>query len=246
MFQGIYAAASGMFCDMQKMEVISGNLANSQTPGYKKNVVVTNNFSQHLKNNFQTKTKNSTKVSSSTHTDFSPGIFIRTDGDLDLCLKSPGFFVLKTPWGQAYTRNGALRLDEEGYLVDHTGKHYLLGQKGLINLAGSQNISISEDGTIFNDGAKIDQLLLVNFKHPEKLIRRSASLFAAPQDLKPKPEHNPIVSQYHLENSNSNAGAAISEMTKMLAVFRHYEACQKVINTEDELIAKTLNELAKV
>lgn len=241
MSQGIYIALSGAKLQERRLEILSNNLANAATTGYKTDNVTAASFEFMLNemmtddgnvyNGTYTKTRQVT-------TDFSPGHIKNTGAPLNLALDGPGFFVIETPYGDRYTRQGDFALNSDGELVTADG-FKIKGSK--ISGLNSGNISIDEEANVYLDGLKKGSIDIVEFSDTGILKKEGHSLFAKTRDenLEKKPE-NTTVKQGFLEMSNVNV---VTEMVDMIEVDRLYEAFQKMIRTIDESSSKAINEL---
>jgi len=242
MSQGIYIALSGAKLQQRRLELLSNNLANASTTGYKTDNISATSFEFALDeymtddgnvyNGTYTKTRQVT-------TDYSPGHLKHTDSPLNLALDGPGFFVVETPFGDRYTRQGNFALNNDGELVTSDG-YKLKGSKmsGLEN----GNISIDLEGNVYANGAKKGSIDIVEFENTSNLKKEGHNLLAKTRDdnIEQKPE-NTTVKQGFLEMSNVNV---VTEMVDMIEVNRLYEAYQKMIRTIDECSSKAIRELA--
>jgi len=162
--------------------------------------------------------------------DFSQGSFIETGRSLDFALCGKGFFVIETPNGPLYTRNGIFRLNQNGQIADSAGR-IVAGQAGPISIPpdiGLSQISISTDGNISADGTLIGKFKLVDFKDKEgELIAAGLNCFRAPKTIEPQQPENLIVKQGFQENSNVQL---VEELVDMIMVTRLYEANMKFMS----------------
>jgi flagellar basal-body rod protein FlgG len=158
----------------------------------------------------------------------------------DLALAGDGFFVVETPEGLRYTRNGAFTLDADRYLVDDRG-HRVLGTQGPLQIAAGE-IQIDVSGRIMSDGVLQGQLLLQSFADNSSLQKVGDNLFSAAAGLTQQPFAGQV-RQGFLENSNVQA---LAEMVRMLAAQRAYETSQRVLLAQDELLGKAVNEVGVV
>ena len=137
------SAVIGSFRQERRYDLISNNLSNAQTPGFKKDVLIFHQvFSEALHPSLAILSMDSV-ISQTIH---QQGEIQRTGNPLDLAIEGTGFFKVQTPEGVRYTRNGNLRLTKEGVLVESNG-FPVLSRNGEINLRGSQ-IAVEVDGTI--------------------------------------------------------------------------------------------------
>jgi flagellar basal-body rod protein FlgF len=203
-------------------------------------------------------------------TEFTQGALKETENPFDMALlsegiNSKGFFTVGTENGEVYTRNGSFLLSKEGYLVTKDGS-YVLGENGPIKLK-ENNFIIDSDGVIYQNGRlaaddkrlvsleenewtdveRIDRLKLVDFEQPRYLKKQGSSYWKATEDSGPpvilETDMRPKIKQGFVEGSNVNP---VTEMVEMIEVNRSYEANQKLIQTEDTLLGRLLNEVIKV
>ena len=218
----------------REFELIAHNLANVSTPGFKRRY---NDFSKSLaeqQNSLSTDSSQNTSPSA-TAIDFSQGNFIQTGRELDVALCGKGFFVIETPEGPLYTRNGMFRLNENHLVVDLSGR-IVAGQSGPITIPPSvalSQINITTNGSITGPGVSIGQLKLVDFPDKEhKLTPVGLNCFKAPQNLEPEATENIVVKQGFQEGSNVQM---MEEMVDMIMVSRLYEANMKFISRNGEM-----------
>src|SRR6185369_3521445 len=153
MNSGLYSALSGNIAAMKRMEIISNNLANVNTPGFKKDKML---FESMLAGNVnppavpQGSTADPILQKDSVIIDYSPGSVSQTGNNLDLAIDGDGFFVVSTPEGPAYTRQGNFRLSSDGTLVTADG-YPVMGQGGAIRVQGSR-VDIDGQGVVMVDG----------------------------------------------------------------------------------------------
>lgn len=190
---------------------------------------------------------------------FEQGSLMETGSEFDFALEGDGFFTLETPNGIRYSRNGSFTISGDGYVVDNHG-NYLLSEQGRIRVARNNfkvdkqanimtNADVAFDGFTsmtsndWQSEISLGKLKLVDFKHKRYLVREGNHLYAetkfsgVPQDLE-----NPKVLQGFLEKSTVQP---VDEMVRMIEVQRLYEANQKVIQTQDELIGHAVNRVMR-
>ena len=266
MVKGLYTAYTGMVEEQRRMDVMTNNLANANTTGYKKEGTVNQAFEDQL----AIRIKDSSEVLNrkrlgivnlgdkvgETYRDFAQGAFDVTDNPLDLALDGQGFFAIEftNKQGQTsvkYTRVVSFTMDREGYLRTKDGD-YLLNANGARNGAGgqanrvridpNQDVTINADGTIYQNNAQVGQIGLVDFQDYNYLHKYGENLF----DLVnggTAIASDARIEQGCLEMSNVNV---VTEMVEMITITRAYEANQKIIQTVDGTIDKAVNEVGKV
>jgi flagellar basal-body rod protein FlgG len=199
------------------------------------------------------------------YTVFEQGAMQETGNDFDLALDGEGFFSVMTPQGERYTRNGSFVLGKEGLLLTKQG-YPVLGENGPIRLK-KNNFVVDKQGRIFQNAAlagnpdrlvsmqeneweavdQVDTLRIVDFKRVRYLEKQGASLWRTSDESGeaasiPEPER-PAVHQGFLEAANVNP---VTSMVEMIEVNRAYEANQRLIRTEDNLLGRLINETTKV
>lgn len=247
MIRGIYIAASGMIAESLRNDTIANNLANANTAGYKQDIAVTKDFNtmliQRVRDGEEQPvigTLGTGVITDQTVTQYEAGKMQHTGNELDLALDGKGFFVVKTPQGLRYTRNGTFTRNAQGELVNSAG-YPAMGQSGVIKLQDG-SLSISEDGMIQIDDSQVDRLLLVDFADYKNLVKQGDSLFYVPETA-----GNTVVTgrvrQGFIEQSNVNV---VTEMVNLIAGYRAYEVNAKAIQAHDQLLDKAVNEVGRV
>lgn len=189
-----------------------------------------------------------------------------TGNMFDMALEGEGFFSIQAESGEVYTRNGAFLLNPEGFLVNKSGD-FVLGENGPIQLK-KNNFIVDEDGIIYQNATysgdeerlvsmqenewenieRVDRLKLVNFdpRRLRYLEKKGNSYYQANTDSGEariiEQELRPQVRTGFLEGSNVNP---VTEMVDMIEANRTYEANQRLIQSEDALLGKLINEAVK-
>ncbi|MEM4379665.1 MAG: flagellar hook basal-body protein, partial [Thermoplasmatales archaeon] len=195
MYKGIYIALSGAVLKQKQMEVITQNLANVGTTGYKKSNI---SFEDYLME--EDKLDKHQDVRFMSHVsdykfDLSSGNLVYTGNPLDIALDGDGFIALE---GNLYTRRGDLRKDEDGFLTNYSGIK-VLGKNGPIKLPKGTELHINESGAIYVDGVEVDSIQIADFPQKENLLRSGKETFFTPDNpIKAKA----IVKEGYLETSN--------------------------------------------
>ncbi len=257
MNRGLYTAALGMTTQMNKMDVVSNNIANVNTTGYKRDDVVTRSFDEEMMlrlydktdeyyTNRRVGTMNMGVTVDNVYTNFTSGSLQSTNNPLDFALSGDGFFVIETYDNQGnaqerYTRDGRFTISEDYKLVTVDG-YYVLDENGdKIDLGASTTINVSENGDIYSKDEPLAKMQIVSFEDNEYLRKEGDNLYYALDGANIN-ESKATVSQGFTEGSNVNT---VSEMVEMIVVSRAYEANQKVITTYDEIMSKSASEIAR-
>ena len=253
---GIYMAASGALAYEKKLQIISNNLANANTVGFKMDhgqfeFIDEADLPASLTSNTQGSTTSQAEnfwFQFNSYTDFTSGSLKNTGNDFDLALIGDGFFCIQKPEGVHYTRKGDFTLNADGVLVTRNG-FPVLGDGGEISVnsvTNPQKIKVFEvdvEGNVLVDGQQVGSLRIVKFPEPDKLMKMGDTLFKPAENSQPPQEDEDTrVSQGFVELSNVDV---VKMMTEMIAVLRGYETYQKVIRSADEAYTKSINEVGK-
>lgn len=242
MLKGISAAATGMLPQIKKQEAIANNLANAASAGFKRDRVFVEQLSKAQTTGVPKAADWQIPQRIGLAIDFGSGSMDRTGSPYDLAIAGDGFFVVETPSGEMFTRNGHFTVSPEGVLTTAEG-HPVLAEKGEIRLPAG-TLEVSPSGVVSVEGQTVDTLRIARFADTGTLVRTGPSLFA-PGTIAVPPEEDKTSSirQGFLESSNVNV---IQEMVEMIATFRLFEADQRAIRAQDELLARVVNDLGRV
>jgi flagellar basal-body rod protein FlgG len=173
--------------------------------------------------------------------DYAAGPVAQSGNPLDMAIDGDGFFVVNTPDGPAYTRQGNFRLSADGTLVTTDG-FPVQGQGGSIRISGNR-IEIDSKGVITVDGTQAGTISMVDFPKPYALTKIGSALFV-PKNAESVPEAaKGELRQAHLEGSNVET---ITEMVQMIETSRYFDACQRAILSFNDMTSKAANELGRL
>jgi flagellar basal body rod protein FlgG len=224
---GIAAAASALRYYERRQEIVSNNLANASTDGFKAERV----FARLI---------DEAHPAPDTATDRRGGALRETEGPLDLAMAGDGFFVVSTTRGERLTRGGPFQLSPEGVLTDANGNP-LLGEKGMIRLAPGA-VAIDRAGLLSVDGEAVDRLRVETVPQNASLQHEGGNLFLPDPARRALDLEDRAVRQGFVEESNVNT---VSTMVDMISVQRAYANAAKAITTLDAIRATISNELGK-
>lgn len=239
----IYQAASGALLMQQRLDVLSNNLANVNSVGYKED---------RPKFNMPEIASPSTQAVSAGQlspysppmtffTDFSSGGLQQTRNPLDVAITGDGFFEIQTDNGIQYTRMGSFEVNQDGLLSTSDGWP-VMGQGGTIAVTEG-TLEINADGNIYVDGDLVDQLKVVDFPKPYPLQKVGSTGFTVSNaDVTPRQAEGYLISQGFVESSNVNA---IRTMTEIIETMRVFESYQKVIQAADDTTSKAVNDVGR-
>lgn len=241
MNSGLYAALSGNITAMKRLDVLSNNLANTNTAGFKKDRLA---FESLLPKGGPGQAAGDSPVMAQEKffTDFSSGPIKQTGNTLDVAIEGDGFFVVNTPQGPAYTRQGNFHISSTGRLVTVDNLE-VQGKGGPITIRGGK-VDIDSQGGITVDGTNVGALDLVDFPKPYALQKLGNSLYKPASAMTTQqPTATARVSQGFLEDSNVSV---VMEMAQLIETNRYFETCQKVIQNYDNMASKAANDVGKL
>ncbi len=229
----------------RELDVVANNLANLGTTGFKGESTLFQQFlaGRAREHNFQGADQRVNMViDRATRTDFSQGGFEFTSSTLDLAIDGEGMFVVQTPQGERYTRNGSFTTSATGELIT-TGGHPVLGEGGPIQFDPTDtDINIAKDGTISTRNGERGRVRLVRFENEAQLSKQGENLFSSTaQPLAVEPRTRVV--QGAIEKSNVRP---IVEISRMIEVTRAYTNLSTLMNKTDELRRSAIERLAEV
>lgn len=250
----LWAAKTGLDAQQTEMAVISNNLANVNTTGFKQDRAVFEDLLYQNQTQAGADTSQTTQSPSgmsigtgvqvmATEKDYSQGSLTQTGNPLDVAIQGQGFFQIQMPDGTlAYSRDGTFQSNAQGQLVTSSG--YLV-QPGITIPQGAQSVTIGSDGTVSvtvagqSAATQIGQLQLANFINPAgltpiggNLLEQSAAS-GSPQTGSPGTNGFGTLTQGDLESSNVNV---VEELVNMIQTQRAYEMNSKAISTVDNML----------
>ena len=257
MVRGLYTAWTGMQNEQKRLDVISNNLANSATVGYKKEGVTSQSFDELLTIKVRDNSVNpgSSQIGhmslgvkiGEVYTDYVQGSLRETGNTYDLAIDGKGFFTIEYTdkngeVSNRYTRAGEFTITKEGYIVTTEGQH-LVGEGGWLQVpVDAANIVIETDGIVYADGQAVDRIALADFEDYDYLKKYAETMYRPVEGATPIEATGSVI-QGFTEQSNVNI---VSEMVNMIAITRAYEANQKVIKSMDDLLQIDASSVGKV
>ncbi len=251
MIKGLYSAASAMVMNAARQQVLSHNIANLETPGFKQILTSVEDFMQN-QSVYSTAQNLTGPVDyigqmglgsqlGPEFIDYSQGPLMNTGNLLDFAIQGDGMFQVKTPNGNLYTRDGRFTRDANNTLVTVEG-YQVLNSTGQVIQLPTGDVGLAPDGTITVNGTTVTKLGFGVFTNPElELVHSQGNFFTGPAASTSKTV--PQVVQGYLESSNANPTQL---MTQLVEVSRSYEAAQKMVQNNDELLGKTIASLGRI
>jgi flagellar basal-body rod protein FlgF len=233
----LYIALSRQMVMDRHMEVIANNIANMSTPGFKGEQML---FVEYL-GQMDTGETISYVQDLAVVRDIGEGAFEKTGNSLDVAIHGNGWFVVDTPDGQRYTRNGHFALDQLGQIVTPEGHPVLNTQGTPIRILKEDTVvEIAADGSIATNNGPRGQLNLVTFPDDQALKKASGSLYSS--DVPGERALKAQAVQGMIEGSNVQP---IIEVTNMIWALRSYQSAQQLIEGDDGLLRRAIDTLTQ-
>ena len=252
----LYSAATGMEAQQLNLNTIANNLANVNTPGFKRSKIEFQDLLYQMPRNVGADSGggnivptgveigNGSRVASTSKV-FTQGQLTNTGEKLDIAIQGDGFFEIQRPDGTlAYTRAGTFKLSSEGQVVTTDGLPVL---SGFQTIPGGSEVTISEDGNVTvqsPSGTQTFRLTLTRFANPSGLRSLGGSLYeetaasGTPELGNPGEQGFGRTIQGYVESSNVNI---VEEMVNLIVAQRAYEINSKSIQTSDEMLQNVAN-----
>lgn len=266
MINGYYQATGAMVTQFNKLNVISNNLANVNTMGYKRDGVVIGDFERIFKEKrdilpLENHTKSAAKFLNRTidrvpqisqgYTNFEQGALKNSQNPLDIAINREDlFFLVKTDFGVRLTKNGAFNLDETGNLVTKEGfkvlpSGYFDDEISEIKIPQNTEITIDKNGAVYSNGNLISNLFIAQPVEIRDLHKEGDNLFVLDDltKLRQAPNSSAVLQGY-AQMSNVNA---VTEMTGLIEANRLVEMYQRVMTTHmNDLNQDAIQKLASM
>jgi flagellar basal-body rod protein FlgF len=245
MDSGIYTAFSGMQAKMDALEVLSNNLANLNTTGFKEEKAFFTFLNQSLEGSQGSENLNSVvnqSVRTRTALNVTTGSMTPSGRDLDIAIEGNGFLAVDTPRGIRYTRNGSLHLNAQSVLATSEGFPIRGDNNGAIAIGPGQ-IRINTDGAVSVDGTQVGRIKVVAFEDVSTLQKEGNSLFVSRANQAAERPSDATIRSGYLEQSNVNA---VSSIVQMVDIMRHFESIKKSVDLiMNDINAKSIDRLGR-
>ncbi len=241
-----YIALSRQMGLWKQMDIVSNNMANMNTSGFKQDEAI---FTSYIVETKEAEGFGKLPVFFSQDfgifKDFQEGMFQETGNQLDVAIQGDGFFAIETPQGERYTRKGQFSLDYEGKIVTKEGDVLLSANSEPFFIApGEKEITISETGDVATENGIIGRLKVVAFADNQKLKKIGNTMFENVEGNTMNVGVNDVrIKQRMVEKSNVQP---IVEMSKMIKLQRSYEYVQQMIDEEHERLSNTISTYAQL
>jgi flagellar basal-body rod protein FlgF len=227
MENGIYSGLSRQVALEAQMDIISNNIANMNTPGYREQNMV---FTEYLAKPKGIDDPLSMVLDYGQYQKTEAGPMRQTDNPLDVALQGKGWLGVQTAEGIRYTRAGNFQLNVNGELI--TGRGDLVAGEGGSAITippNAREIKIDEKGAVSTEEGQVGRLMVVEFENDQELEAKGNGLYAT--EAEPLPPDHTRVMQGLIEDSNVSP---VLEMSRMIEVLRNYQATQRMLQNEHD------------
>lgn len=258
MLRGLYTAWTGLVNEQNRMDIMTNNLANASTVGFKKEGSTSQSFDDVLTDKLKDASVGLSNVQrigvrnpgvkiGENYVDFSQGSFRETGNTYDLALSGEGFFAVEFTnkegeTGTMYTRAGQFTLNKDGYLVTQEGDYVLDTQNRRIQLDTLKDADITTDGRISQEGREIARIQVADFED-YNYLERYGETYYRPLEGARLTNGTAAINSGYLEMSNVQI---VSEMVNLISITRAYESNQKIIQTYDDSLEIAVTQLGRL
>ncbi len=251
MVYGLWQSAAGLQAQQYRQAVITNNLANTDTPGFKPDRVAFTDRLNAARNGGPMSASHPTLdpltggiFSLPVYTDFGPGSLDPTQNPLDVAIVGDGFLSVRTPDGVRYTRDGRMIANADGALIHVGSGGAVLDADGtplVLDPNSTEKVQITADGLVKQGRAVVGRLALVDFANKADLEKSGGNLFAANGA-------RPIDSKAEIRQGSGEASAAEATTTlvDMIAATRAYEINASVLSMQDDTLGRLVNEVGRL
>lgn len=251
MLSGLYTAVSAMLDLQTSQTVITNNMANVNTTGFKSEKVINKTFddvmvqnNDNYVNGMPTNQKlgvlNPGVKIDEISTDYGQGTIVQTENETDFALNGRGFFTVRDQQGNiAYTRDGSFNVNQQGYLVTSSGAQVLNSNNQPIYIGGSK-ITVDSSNNIVLSSGVVQKFNIVDFDNYDNLQKAGENLYTG--------EGARATNDYKVQNmaKESSNVDIIQSTADLMANLRAFEANQKVVQTMDSILGKMASEIGTV
>jgi flagellar basal-body rod protein FlgF len=241
-----YIALAQQAALWRQTEVIANNLANISTPGFKADRII---FAEYLQSTGGSESSSADAPLSFVREvgavrDLRDGMMTPTGNAFDLAIQGTGYFAVETPGGPRYTRQGTFHLDGQGRVVTSDGYAVLDAQSQPITMRnGESRFEVSPEGQITTESGTLARIQLVQFDDEQSMRKVGANLYETDAPSQPVDPKKTAVRQGAIEASNVQS---IVEVTSLIEISRRYQMAQNILNAENELQVKAIQQLGRV
>lgn len=257
MVKGFYNLTSGMLTQRRTLDVISTNMSNVATIGYKADTLLSSTFDEALMSRTGNEDKahpeglgdtSMARIPRETVTNFDIGNLRPSNSPLDFAIITDGFFQVQTEGGQVrYTRNGSFNIDNRGYLCTQDGD-LVLGEEGPIQVYypdsetqfNAEQVQVDPAGNVFDsEGNFAGKFAIVTFADTAQLVKQDGFFTGGGEAL----GIQATIQQNYLEASNVEP---VKEMVRMIESERHLQSMAQILKMYDQMLAKATTDIGRI
>lgn len=252
MDRGFYSVAAGILTGQKAVNIMSNNVANVNTAGYKSQATQQTSFGEYLLSRISSLsnvaasnigTGSYMTVNSGQYTDFSQGSLEKTGRNVDMAIQGDGFFLVQSDAnGQVLTRNGQFEINETGNLI-LPGVGNVLNSNGQPVMVNSSDFALSFDGKIMENGVETQALYIANVLNKNDLKEVGTGFFQTQNGFQPAGANTFTTIQGSIEKSNTDM---TDEMSQMISRQNNFQSCAQVLKIYDRINEISANQVGKV
>ncbi|MGV8906010.1 MAG: flagellar hook-basal body protein [Acetobacterium sp.] len=252
MDRGFYSVAAGILTGQKAVNVMSNNVANVNTAGYKSQGTLQTSFGEYLLSRMSSApniakndigTGSYMTVNSGQYTDFSQGSIEKTGRNVDMAIQGDGFFLVQSDaYGQVLTRNGQFEINETGNLI-LPGVGNVLNSNGQPITVTSSDFSLSSDGKILENGVATQTLYIATVTNKNDLKQVGTGFFQTQNGFQEALTENFSIIQGAIEKSNTDM---TTEMSQIIARQNNFQSCAQVLKIYDRINEISANQVGKI
>jgi len=252
MVYGIYQSAAGLQLNQYRQSVLSNNLANIETVGFKHDLTLVRERQVESREGFADPAWTDPTLDrmtggsfvAPTYTVFSQGPFKETGNQLDVALDGDGFFMVQAGNEVRYTRDGRFAVNDQGELVTFAGKHQVLDESGkpiLVPIEAKDRLSIDQNGRVRAGRTEFATLGIADFADKTCLLKTGGNLFKA---VGATPTlGNTSLRTKMIEGSTVEPTQA---MVSMIQVSRAYQLNATLVGLADSTLGRAVNDIGRI
>ena len=227
----------------RQLDVVANNMANINTAGYKNVDLLFEEYLMPTARHKDFKALDQKLYYTqdwATVSNFSAGTIQQTGNELDMAIQGEGFFVVQTPQGERYTRDGSFQLNSRGQLVTSEG-YNVLADGGFVTFGANESgITVGKDGRVSSSAGAKGILRIAEFENPQALEREGDTLFKGENPIF---DNNSMIAHMSVERSNVSG---VSEMAEMIRVTRAYTSLANLQKRQDDLRRDAIKKLGNL
>jgi flagellar basal-body rod protein FlgF len=240
----MYVGLSRQMTLQRELDVVSNNIANAETDGFKVESLNVQTEPRYLPSNDDAQKTINFALDTGVVRDFTQGALKQTGAPLDMAISGQGFFSVSTPAGPRYTRDGHFTFDPQGRIVDGQGSPLLDSSGGEITVDLTLGEpTIGKDGTITQKGQVLGRVGVVRFAALAALSKDGRGNYRNDSNTQPQPAADAQVIQGSIEASNVQP---VVQISKLIEVSRAYESIAQMMDQTAQLSSQTIDRLARV